>query len=258
VVGEVQNTGTTTLGAIYVAGSAYDSTGQVLAQSESKVFGLNLAAGAKSPFYMDFPPESSPAYDLSWVSNVTSLAVNIYSVLPNSTSLNTDVVVPADNLQVVNSNAGNYTITGTALNAGSDPVSDVVLFASFYNSTGGVVGIGYLDLGASLQPAGSVTFTLTPVDDTAITSQIVSYSVSALGLPVTATATPTPAPTIAPTALPTSTATPIPTQPPASSQSNLITYIAIIVVGLVVAVALVLLILKDRKNKDLPPPPSPA
>jgi len=256
VVGEVQNTGTATLGAIYVTGSAYDSNGQVLAQSESKVFGLNLAVGAKSPFYMDFPPESSPTYDLSWVQNVTSIAVNVYSVQPQATTLSTDVVVPSDNIQVVN-NAGNYTITGTALNVGSDPVSDVVLFASFYNSTGGVVAIGYMDLGASLQPAGSVAFTMTPVDDIAISSQIVSYVVSALGVPVTATATPSPIPTTVPTTLPTSTATPTPTQPPASSQSNLIIYTAIIVVGLVIAVALALFILKDRKNKDLPPPSPP-
>jgi hypothetical protein len=260
VVGEVQNTGTTTLGAIYVSGYAYDSSGQILAQSESKVFGLNLAAGAKTPFYMDFPPESSPTYDLSWVSNVTSLTVNVHSVLQPTTSLNTDVAVPSDNLHSA-IDAGNYTLTGSALNAGSDPVSDVVLFASFYNSTGGVIAIGYMDLGTSIQPAGSVAFTITPVDDTAaISSHIVSYAVSALGVPTTSTATPLPTPTTAPTTLPTSTATPStqPTQPPASLQSNLLIYAAIIVVGLVIAVALVLFILKGRKNKDLPLSPPPA
>jgi hypothetical protein len=259
MVGEVQNTGTTTLGTIIVTGNAYNSTGQVLAQSESEVFGINLAAGAKSSFYMDFPPESSPTYDLSWVPNVTSLTVNVYSAKPPTTTLTTDVEVPSDNLQSVN-DAGNYTVTGTALNAGFDPVSDVVLYASFYNSTGGVIAIGYMDLGASLQPAGSVAFTLTPVDDTAtLSSQIVSYAVSALGVPTTATATPSPVPTTAPTTLPTSTATPStqPTQPPAPSQSNLLIY-GIIVVGLVIAVALVLFILKGHKHKDLPPPPPPA
>jgi hypothetical protein len=259
VVGEVQNTGTTTLGIIYVTGNAYNSTGQVLAQSESKVFGINLAAGAKSSFYMDFPPESSPTYDLSWVPNVTSLTVNVLNALQPTTTLTTDVEVPSDNLQSVN-DAGNYTVTGTALNAGFDPVSDVVLYASFYNSTGGVIAIGYMDLGASLQPAGSIAFTLTPVDDTAtLSSQIVSYAVSGLGVPTTATATPSPTPTTAPTTLPTSTATPStqPTQPPAPSQSNLLIY-GIIVVGLVIAVALVLFILKGHKHKDLPPPPPPA
>jgi hypothetical protein len=246
VVGEVQNTGTTTLGTIYVTGNAYNSTGQVLAQSESEVFSINLAAGAKSSFYMDFPPESSPTYDLSWVPNVTSLTVNVYSALPPTTTLTTDVEVPSDNLQGVN-DAGNYTVTGTALNAGFDPVIDVVLYASFYNSTGGVIVIGYMDLGTSLQPAGSVAFTLTPVDDTvALSSQIASYAVSALGVPTTATATPSPAPTT----LPTSTATPStqPTQPPAPSQSNLLIY-GIIVVGLVIAVALVLFILKEHKHR---------
>ncbi len=259
VVGEVQNTGTTTLGAIYVAGYAYNSTGQIVAQSEGKVFGITLAAKAKSPFYIDFAPEtSSPSLDLSWVANVTSVTVTVLTAQQPTSNVSTDVVVSSA-LQGAD-NAGDYTVTGSVLNVGSNPVSDVVLYGTFYNSTGGVIAIGYMDLGTQLQPSGSAAFTMTPMDNTgALSSQIASFNVTALGVPV-AEAGSTPVPTAVPTNLPTATATPTahPTQPPFQLSSSMIIFAAIIVVVLVAVVILVLFLLKGRKTKDLPPPPPPA
>jgi hypothetical protein len=260
VVGEVQNTGTTDLGYIYIVASAYNSTGEVQASSEAKVFGLTLAAGAKAPFYLDLPPESSPTYDQSWVSNVTAVSVNVVSVLAPSTTAATDVRVPSDALSGTD-NSGNYTVTGTVLNAGSNAVSDVVLYGTFYNSTGGVVAVGYMSLGASLQPAATAAFTMTPLDISAgMSSQIATFAVVAVGVPQSVTPTPTPPPTSAPTVVPTATVTPSPqpTQSTGSPQTNLIIYVAIIVVGIVIAVGLVLVLLKGNKSKNLPLPPPPA
>ena len=54
VVGEVQNVGTNTLGSVIVAGSAYNSTGGLLASSETAVYDYYLFPGPKSSFLLRF------------------------------------------------------------------------------------------------------------------------------------------------------------------------------------------------------------
>ena len=267
VVGEVQNTGTTVLGSIYVVGSAYNSTGQIIAQSEGRAFGITLAVGAKAPFYMDFAPETStPSLDLSWVPNVTSVTVTVLTAQEPTNTVSTDVVVSSDTLHGID-NAGVYTVTGSVLNVGSNPVSDVVLYGTFYNSTGGVIAIGYMDLGTSLQPSGSTTFTMTPMDNTAaLTSQIASFNVTSLGVPV-AEATSTPIPTAAPTTQPTSSpsSSPTPTQN-SGTMGSIATYAIVIAVVVIIVLIVGLMFLRRRGSSQKveaqtlpqPPPPPPA
>ena len=72
-VGEIQNTGTQTLDNITVVGIAYDNNSQQLAQSNSIVYGNDIAPQQKAPFYLDFFPINGQ--DQSWETSVSNVTV---------------------------------------------------------------------------------------------------------------------------------------------------------------------------------------
>ncbi len=244
-VGEVQNTGSNTIGSMWVGGAAYDSNGTLLASTEAQVMATNLPPNQKAPFYLDFTPESSITQDQSWVSSVANVTVSLGSTL-NATGTGTQYAgLNAVNLNGVN-NAGTYTVSGTIADIGDQSVGDIGVVATFYNANGTVVGLSLTDLGTSLLTGAAIPFKVTPWDNTGtLSSEISSYSILLQSVPLSPTSTP--APTVAPTTQPTSSpsGSPTPTQTSGSAVS-IPTYAILIAVVVVIAVIAALILLRRR------------
>ena len=251
-VGEVQNTGSTTIGAIWVTGQEYDSNGTVFASTEAQAMATNLVPNQKAPFYLDFTPEESVTQDQSWVPNVTSVTVSVATITNASDSSTQYTGLTTSNLNIDN-NGGNYTVSGIIQNTGDQSVEDVALASTFYNSNGTVIAVSFTDLGATLVPGQPTTFEVTPWDNTAtLSSEIENYTIQVQSIPVTPTATPeqTAQPTTQPTSSP--SGSPNPTQNP-GIMTSIPTYALVIVVIAVVAIIAGLMLLRRRgKSYHLP------
>jgi hypothetical protein len=263
-VGEVQNTGSTTIGAIWVTGQAYDSNGTVLASTEAQAMATNLVPNQKVAFYLDFTPEESVTQDQSWVPNVTSVTVSVATITNASDSSTQYTGLTTSNLNIDN-NGGNYTVSGIIQNTGDQSVEDVALASTFYNSNGTVIAVSFTDLGATLVPRQPTTFEVTPWDNTAtLSSEIENYTILVQSIPVTPTATPeqTAQPTTQPTSSP--SGSPNPTQNP-GIMTSIPTYALVIVVIAVVAIIAGLMLLRRRgksyqieaSTSPQPSPPQP-
>ena len=263
-VGEVQNTGSTAIGAIWVTGQAYDSNGTVLASTEAQAMATNLVPNQKAPFYLDFTPEESVTQDQSWVPNVTSVTVSVATITNASDSSTQYTGLTISNLNMDN-NGGNYTVSGIIQNTGDQSVEDIALASTFYNSNGTVIAVSFTDLGATLVPGQPTTFEVTPWDNTAtLSSEIENYTILVQSIPVTPTATPeqTAQPTTQPTSSP--SGSPNPTQNP-GIMTSIPTYALVIVVIAVVAIIAGLMLLRRRgksyqieaSTSPQPSPPQP-
>jgi hypothetical protein len=259
-IGEVQNTGSTTIGAIWVTGQAYDSNGTVLASTEAQAMATNLVPNQKAPFYLDFTPEESVTQDQSWVPNVTSVTVSVATITNASDSSTQYTGLTTSNLNMDN-NGGNYTVSGIIQNTGDQSVEDVALASTFYNSNGTVIAVSFTDLGATLVPRQPTTFEVTPWDNTAtLSSEIENYTILIQSIPVTPTTTPEQ--TTQPTSSP--SGSPNPTQNP-GIMTSIPTYAIVIVVIAVVAIIAGLMLLRRRgksyqieaSTSPQPSPPQP-
>ncbi len=188
-VGEVQNTGTSTFGSVWVVGNAYNSTNQAVAATEARVFSPNLAPGQKAPFYLDFAPETSVTGDQSWVSSVVNVTLFVGSTIETNQTQYSGLTTSGVNGY---NSAGTYTVIGTVQNNGDQALSDIVIYGTFYDATGKVVALNFTDLVTPLGVGAARPFTLTPIDNTAaISNQIANFSLSFLPI-IAPAATPTP------------------------------------------------------------------
>ena len=266
VVGEVQNVGTNTLGNVIVGAEAYNDSGGFEGSAQFAAFVTYLNPGQKAPFYLDFAPEITDptTYDPSWASSVTNVTLHLLSASDSAQTQYSGLTIPAGTVSVSNT-TGTYTLTGTVQNTGDQTTGRVWVVTTFYNGSGTVVSLNYTGtyISQSLTPGKSVTFTATPVDNTAqLTSSIANYSILIQSDP-TPTATSTPAasatPTVQPSTSPTSSSQ---TTPTASSlfgiSASLISEAAIIAVVIVVIILAAFMLLRRRqRHADLPPPPPP-
>ena len=264
VVGEVQNTGSTSIPEIAVGANAANGS-IILASTSNVAFGYNLAPGQKAPFYLDFPPETTTAQDAtqyqSFVSSINNITFTT-SILDVTRTTYTGVT--ARNGSLIGAvNSGTYTLSGTLQNTGSQKSGDVYVSATFYNSSGNVIAIGIVTLSTSLAPGATATFSLTPIDDSdAMNAAISSYSLLVQADVASSSSTPTPTPTQTQSVTQQPTVSPTGTQSGTSfSLNQWTTYVIVIAVVIVVAVivGLWLFIRQRRKNAgfDLPPPPPP-
>jgi hypothetical protein len=93
-----------------------------------------------------------------------------------------------------------YTVTGSIHNNGPETTGNVWIEATFYNSSGSVVGLNFTNyLTSSLVAGESVPFTVTPTDNTGkLTNEITSYSLLIQSNPFTISPSPSPSPTSIP------------------------------------------------------------
>jgi hypothetical protein len=244
-IGEVQNIGTTTLGSVWLVGTAYNSTGAMLDQTENRAFAINLSPGQKAPFFLDFQPEYSPTRDQSWVKSVRNVTLAVTTVLDATDTMYSGLTIPAINGF---NNAGTYTVTGTIQNTGTQTTGRTWAVTTFYNSSSTVIALNFTNyLADSIAPGNAVQFTATPGDNiAAVSGQIANYSVLVQTLPVVITPTPTIKPTAQPTPTPTGTAT----QPTPNSDWI---YAAIIAIAAVAVIAAAFLLVRRRRRTRTPP-----
>ena len=249
-VGEVQNTGSTAIGDVVLIGSAYASNGTDLCDVSIPIQGITqIGPQEKVPFYMDFSPENSATQDQSWVSNVTSVNVSVATISNVSQTHYSGLTIPSSTLSgaVVNDT---YTLTGLVENTGTQTRGNTWVVATFYNSTGQVLEMGYTNfLTTSLSPGSTVSFSISPVDNTAeLSSAISNYSVIVESeAPTTTAATSTPTQT---TTQPTYAGSTGPTATPIASSINT-TYILVGVVAVLVVVLVAMLLLRSRRKTTI-------
>lgn len=262
VVGEIQNIGSNIIGSLSAVAFAYDSSNNLLSQQGNQVYGSNIPPNGKAPFYIVCQPQFNPDYSrLNWelqVSNVT-----MYTTVPIHT---TETQYSG---LTISGTSGTTTVTGTVQNTGSQTVGYTWVVATYYDSSGTVVGVGSSSFVSILfHPGASGGFTVSPNDATAISNKIASHSLTVQSLSVAQSATPThgsssstPNPGTSSIATPTPTTS---TGPSASSTPPIelsTTLLYAIIIALVAVIFIILitmfLFMKRRKNMSVPNSPPP-
>jgi hypothetical protein len=265
VVGEVQNTGTNTLGNVVVGAEAYNDSGGFVGSAQFAAYATYLAPGQKAPFYLDFAPDITTdptTFDQDWASSVTNVTVRVLYAIDSSQTQYSGLTIPAGSVSN-STTTGAYKVTGTVQNTDDQITGRVWVITTFYNASGTVVGLNYTNyISQSILPGKSATFSATPVDNTAqLSSSITSYNILIQSDPTPiATSTPSPiiTPTVQPSTSPTSSNQSTPS--PIGISASLIIYLATIAVIVVLVILVVLLLLRRRERNaefDLPPPPPP-
>ncbi|MGD0995540.1 MAG: FxLYD domain-containing protein [Candidatus Bathyarchaeia archaeon] len=245
VVGEVENVGSNIIGNVTVEGTAFSSTEQKLATTTTQAFVYDMRPTQKAPFYLDFTAASSATDDLSWVPSVSSVSVTVTSVTDTTARQYTGLTIPYGSSPYLPGN-GSYIVVGTIVNTGNQVAQHPWVVATFYNSSGTVIGLNYTDyLASSMAPGGAVEFFATPADDTSqLTSEIANYTLMVDTLTLTNSASSQP--------------TSSPTPPPSTSTVQFPTLPIVIVVVIVVVVIAALMLLRKRQKLPPPPPPPPS
>jgi hypothetical protein len=255
MVGEVQNTGPNVIDYVVVTGTFYAPDGTVFMQNYVKTLTTQILPQQKSPFYLTFDP-SNIVVGTNWTSqDVTNYTITVTTANPTEARQYQDLAITSHSDST--DSYGYYYVSGTVKNTGTQSTNATWVVATFYNSTGGVVSVGYTETiltPTSIPPGGTADFVIYTADYTSA-GTIANYSLI-IQTKLTASSTPTPSPSTTPSASPTPTApssspTPTPT-PTASGNGTAIpdtyVYIAAIVVAIVV-VGVVVLALRKRAGK---------
>jgi hypothetical protein len=256
VVGEAQNIGSNVIDYISVTGTFYAPDGTIFMSNYVKAFITQILPQQKTPFYIAFSPANIVA-GTNWTSqDATNFTITVNYANPTETRQYQDLTVISDSSGT--DSDGYYMVTGVVKNTGSQTTNKTWVVATFYNSTGSVIGIGqeggvYVTP-AVIPPGGTASFTIYPQDYEAVAANIASYSLIIQTSLTAPSATPTPTPSPSQSASPTPTpasSSPSPT-PTASGTGTAIpdTYIYVAVVAVViVVVGAVALVLRKRASK---------
>ncbi len=256
VVGEAKNTGSSVIDYLTVTGIFYTEDGNPYLLSSTKSLVSEILPQQKTPFYLVFTPYSvvsGAEWGTQAVANFT-IAIN-YAGSTNSRQY--------QDLEVISHSAshdedGYYMVTGVVQNTGTQSTNQTWVLATFYNSTGSVVAVGYSNYltPTSIAPGGTASFKLYPLDYAPeAVAQISTYSLVIQTKLTAPSATPTPEPSssVSPTptassSSPTSTPTPTPTSP-TDGTTIPDTYVYAAIVAVIVVVAVVALVLRKRGGK---------
>ncbi|MFB3890189.1 MAG: FxLYD domain-containing protein [Candidatus Bathyarchaeia archaeon] len=177
VVGEVQNTGTNVVDYVTIQGVAYTADGQGQAAAYSVAYVDHMLPQQKAPFYMDFMLETSFTGNLSWVTETDHVRLTVVRANETQDQQYTDLKIVSDTAYTDMN--GVYSVMGLMQNTGTQPTGRVWVVATFYDTSGKVVGAGYSNYltPASLGPNETSQFTITMLDATTQrTAQISSYA----------------------------------------------------------------------------------
>jgi hypothetical protein len=250
VVGEIQNTGSVSVKDIYLTGIVKGPDGTEIGRSQCQVSGQYIVPQGKASFLMEF--SQSPNGIGSWATTpFSSIELTLVKATPTNQheysdfSL-TDLSYYIDN---VGNNSGVYWATGKVTNTGNQNAQGVIVFATFYNASGAVIGVGYTDSKTlsptTLSPGGTATFKVGPWDlnmyEASSERKVANYNllVQVTGPIINDTGAP-------PTVPPTATFGPSSSPPPqddsggnqiSSSSNQWLIYVAIIIIVIVAVVA---------------------
>jgi hypothetical protein len=172
VVGEVQNTGSSTLSLnnVLVSGSVYTADGINHGDSSGHIYSTYLVPGQKMPFEILFnAPKSSP--DGTWLSlDISRVDFKVNQATAVNTYPYPDVKITSQS-SLIDTTAlakGTYWVSGTVQNKGSQTAQSIFVVATFYNSSGTTVAFGYSDPlnppSKQLTPANTTSFKLGAFD----------------------------------------------------------------------------------------------
>ncbi len=267
VVGEAQNTGSTTVHQVYITAAAYAHTpsGDVSSLSYTQAWQSYLAPQQKAPFILEFqPPQSVEVWSISSIKNVT------FTLMSNETDsyqYSDFKVTESSGSVLAGAYNGAYEVNGVIKNTGTQTAYNLTVAATFYNATGTVVAVGTTYepsnpwIISSLAPSATVNFQLYASDFnmTGVPSweRISSYSLIVQstgpmlqGIPPASNNVMWPSSSSggkgSPTMTPTSTLT---TNTPENSSPPMTRILAIAVAVIIIAVAVVVALLAMRRSK---------
>jgi hypothetical protein len=245
VVGEIQNIGANTVNPVVLTGTATTLEGEQ-SPSYTRAWVVDLVPQQKAPFYMEFAP---PQDTTSWFSeDVGDVSLSVAMANATSDYLYSDLTITSSSGGVSHSGNfnGAYVVNGVIKNTGTQAAVNVSVVGTFFNSTGAVVGVGYIDQLTPnvLEPSKSTSFQVAAFDlnqsivPTALKIQSYSLLVQ-VESPILQGS--------APSGTPSGTSSGNSNDAGTGSQSNYIIY-AVIAVVAIVAVAATLLLLKKRRQ----------
>ena len=252
VVGEVQNVGNTPVVTVFLQGSLWSSSGSDLSDSSCQIFAWYLLPNQIAPFKMEFTPNP-------WKpSEINSFNVTTIYAPATSSHQYTDIKITqsSSTIGTTGNYMGAYLVDGSIQNTGSQTAQNVTMVATFYNTTGSVVAVGYNTnyVADSLAPSATVPFQVPAYDlnqsSVPASDKITSYSLSVqVEAPILNGTVPTVTPNPTQTSSQTSPSSPLNSNGSPNSINTLIVIIAIIAV---VAAVGAILALKRNKSSETP------
>ena len=245
IVGEVQNTGNNIFGNVSIVGTVTTADGSQI-DSGCLIPAKNLLPGQKSSFYMEFFSQSGTG-SISWYSTeIANIDLRIYSAPTTNQYQYQDVVVITHKPTLID---GVYWVNCTLQNNGTQTATKIMVYGTFYNSSGQVVATGDIVYPvASLAPGATIAVNVPAFDlnQTLLSSaqKISGYSLLVQVQSPLLSADNGNAPTINPSSTPF-----VGDNPTISSGDSTMLYAAVIVIVAVVAVVCLVLILRRRKPK---------
>ena len=258
-VGEVQNTGSNVIEKVAVTGTFYAPDETIFMQNTVTTLTTQILPNQKSPFYLTFSPDNI-LFSTNWTSqDVTDYNITVTYADPTEARQYQDLTITSQS--GATDSYGDYYVSGTVKNTGTVSTNDTWVVATFYNSTGDVVSVGYSSIltPKSIAPSGTADFVIYTADFTS-SGSISTYSLL-VQTRLTASSTPTPTPTATssasptPTSTPSSSASPTPTPTaPADGTGIPDVYIYAAIVTVIIVVAIVALVLRKRGSKSAAAP----
>ena len=255
VVGEVQNTGTSIIRYVTLTATATQGDGAQTQPSTGQAWAKYLLPGQKAPF--GFPIDNTNTGSGAWA-GIPVAKIDISVTQADDTPIYQYADLKITNTAYMIDSNSTYWVTGKIQNVGTQAVTGLTMVASFYNSSGVIIGAGNLEADSmALAPSSETTFKVNAFDlnTTTVSSnrRIESYSVFAqVSTPLLE------AQGAVPTASPTTNVGPAPTplgsnSNSSSGDSNMWIYIVAVVVVVAVVGAVVALRMRKPKAKASTP-----
>lgn len=135
LVGEIQNTGSTTIGNVDLTATFYNSKNDVLGSASPTLQLSVLSPGAKSPFYLTL-------YTPNFIINVTQ--IDRYDIQVHSAQELSGLQIKPNSLHIVSLHSytdseGYKHVSGEIENSGAETSTGTYLIATWYDSSGKVV-----------------------------------------------------------------------------------------------------------------------
>jgi hypothetical protein len=174
VAGEIQNNGPDILSQVILSGTAETSYGAEMISGDI-AWASNILPGQKAPFFMQI--RSNLTSNGAWVGGLGN--INVKAIQASTTTEYLYQGVTITKFQSSQGSSGEYIVSGTLNNTGTQSASNVAVVATFYDSNGIPISVGFSSKIANMDPNGVNTFTLTALDanQTIVgTSTISSYT----------------------------------------------------------------------------------
>ncbi len=256
VVGEIQNTGTSTISEVVLSVTVHTSDGNSQVNSTKRAWVSYMAPQQKAPFLIDdlmTPTDYSDWY----TAGVSKIDVSVSIANDDTSHLYSDFAISVSSAGASTSgdDKGTYWISGSVKNTGSQTASKLAVAATFYNSSGDVVAVGHTDYltPQSVSPSGTASFKVGAYD-TNQTGESGNRKITSYALFVQA-ASPliegnAPVATSQATGASSTTSQPNDTSDQSSNQNIL--YI-LIITGVIIAVVAALLVSRRGKPSEVEP-----